>query len=224
MAPASATSAASLALGTRLWFAWACFFRVLLDGAFARRAWDVRDGVPELPPPTRRAARGDGGEEDEPPRKSMDAPSLENRRRMAKTVPEPRPDPLAVAAARETGALALLALLQREGRLVDFLQQDVTSFADEDMGAAARVVHAGCGKALREHATIDPVRTEEEGAAVELPEGYEASSVKLVGDVKGSPPYSGTLRHRGWRASKVKLPEPVAGHDVRVLAPAEVEL
>lgn len=224
MASLEASPAATLALGTRLWFAWACFFRVLFDGAFARRTWDVRDGMPELPPPTRRAAQGDGGEEDEPPRRSMDAPSLENRRRMAKTVREPRPDPQDGAAAREAGALALLALLQREGRLVDFLQQDVTTFGDEEIGAAARVVHAGCRKALGEHATIAPVRTEDEGAAVELPEGYEASSVKLVGDVKGSPPFSGTLRHRGWRASKVKLPEPVAGHDVRVLAPAEVEL
>lgn len=224
MASVEATSPVSLALGTRLWFAWACFFRVLLDGAFARRAWDVRDGMPELPPPTRRPPQGDGGEEDEPPRRSMDAPTLESRRRMAKTVREPRPDPQDVAAVRETGALGLLALLQREGRLVDFLQQDVTSFGDEEIGAAARVVHAGCRKALAEHATIDPVRTEEEGAAVEVPEGYEPSSVKLVGDVKGSPPFSGTLRHRGWRASKVKLPEPVAGHDVRVLAPAEVEL
>ncbi len=227
MAPAEAPPSTHLTLGTRLWFAWACFFRVLQGGAFARRAWAVRDGMPELPAPAAgRAKQGQGGEEDEPPRLSMDAPALtaDARRRMAKTVREPRPDPLDAAAAREVGALGLLALLQREGRLVDFLQQDVTSFGDEEIGAAARVVHAGCRKALGEHATIAPVRSEDEGAKVELEEGYEPASVKLVGDVKGSPPFHGTLRHRGWRASKVKLPEPVAGHDVRVLAPAEVEL
>lgn len=219
-----------LPIGTRLWFAWTCLFRVLFDGAFATRAFLVRDAMPEPPalPPA------EPGTSDRPaaaePRPSMEAPGPAparpetERRRLAHTVREPRPDPVAVAAAREAGALAVLALLQREGRLVDFLQQDVASFADEEIGAAARVVHAGCKKALAEHATITTVYTEEENATVEVPEGYEPASVKLVGDVKGAPPFSGKLRHRGWRASKLQLPAPVAGHDARVLAPAEVEL
>jgi hypothetical protein len=223
------TEPSELSLGTRLWFAWACFFRVLFDGSFARRAFEVREG-PAVAPPTlpsagvRRATGGD--DDDDRPRASMEAPGPEpeQRRRLARTVKEPRPDPEQASAAREAGALALLALLQREGRLVDFLRQDVTSFGDDEIGAAARVVHAGCSKALAEHATVEPVRDEAEGATVEVPVGYEPASVKLVGNVKGAPPFSGKLRHRGWRASKVKLPELVAGHDVRVLAPAEVEL
>jgi hypothetical protein len=223
-----------LPLGTRLWFAWVCLFRVLFDGAFARRAFDVRGAAPEPVrlPAAAAEGQGAGGEEEPPPvtpeapRPSLEAPrpDTEQRRRLAHTVREPRPDPAAVAAAREAGALALLALLQREGRLVDFLQQDVASFADDEIGAAARVVHAGCRKALAEHATIAEVLSDEEGATVEVPEGYEPATVKLVGDVKGAPPFSGKLRHRGWRASTLKLPEPVAGHDPRVLAPAEVEL
>lgn len=232
------TTATALPFGTRLWFAWVCFFRVLVDGAFARRAFVVRDGMPEpprLPAPASAAStarQGSGTEEDEPPpppepvRASMEMPRPDTsaRRRIAHTMREPRPDPMAMAAAREAGALAVLALLQREGRLVDFLQQDVASFGDDEIGAAARVVHAGCKKALAEHATITQVFTEAEGARVEIAEGYEPASVKLVGDVKGAPPFSGTLRHRGWRATRVALPEPVAGYDVRVLAPAEVEL
>ena len=230
------STAPALPFGTRLWFAWVCFFRVLLDGAFARRAFDVRDGMPEparLPSPSPETARqASGTEEDEPPpppdpvRPSMEGPRPDTagRRRVAHTVREPRPDPMAMAAAREAGALAVLALLQREGRLVDFLQQDVASFGDDEIGAAARVVHAGCKKALAEHATIAQVFSEPEGAKVEIAEGYEPASVKLVGDVKGAPPFAGTLRHRGWRASRLALPEPVAGYDVRILAPAEVEL
>lgn len=227
------STATALPFGTRLWFAWVCFFRVLFDGAFARRAFEVRDGMPEparLASSTSREARGT--EEDEPPappepaRPSMEAPRPEtaDRRRIARTVREPRPDPTAMAAAREAGALAVLALLQREGRLVDFLQQDVASFGDDEIGAAARVVHAGCKKALGEHATIEQVFSDAEGARVEIAEGYEPASVKLVGDVKGAPPFTGTLRHRGWRAARLALPEPVAGYDVRILAPAEVEL
>ena len=225
------TAPADLSFGTRVWFAWACFFRVLFDGAFARRAFDVRE--PHVEPARlvrgrrRVASPGDDGVESELPRPSMEGPRVAAEiepRHLAKTVREPRPDPSDVAAAREVGALSLLALLQREGRFVDFLQQDMASFGDEEIGAAARVVQAGCRKALGEHAKIEPVRDEKEGDRIEVPVGYEPSAVKLVGNVRGAPPFKGALLHRGWRASSLSLPELVSGHDVHVLAPAEVEL
>jgi uncharacterized protein DUF2760 len=123
-----------------------------------------------------------------------------------------------------TPALQLLSLLQREGRLVDFLQQDITAFSDADVGVAARVVHEGCRRALRAHAEIEPVLPEDEGSSVRLAVGFDADEVKLVGQVQGEPPYTGVLRHHGWRAKKIVLPQLVGGHDARVLAPAEVEL
>lgn len=123
-----------------------------------------------------------------------------------------------------TAALQLLALFQREGRLVDFLEQDIASFSDGDVGAAARVVHEGCRKALRAHATIEPVRSETEGSRVTLPPGFDAGEVKLIGDVRGDPPYTGALRHRGWRAARLELPAVLGSHEAPVLAPAEVEL
>jgi hypothetical protein len=121
-------------------------------------------------------------------------------------------------------ALQLLALFQREGRLVDFLEEDVASFPDADIGAAARVVHQGCRKALREHAKLAPVRSEDEGAKVTLDDGFDASQVKLTGNVEGKGPYNGTLRHRGWRVQELKLPSAAPGHDARIVAQAEVEL
>lgn len=140
------------------------------------------------------------------------------------TPPPPAPPPAALAPAPTVSALQLLSLLQREGRLVDFLQQEITSFPDADVGAAARVVHEGCRRALRAHATIEPVRSEDEGARVTLGSGFRADEVKLVGDVKGEPPYAGVLRHRGWRARQMQLPQLVGDHDAAILAPAEVEL
>lgn len=122
------------------------------------------------------------------------------------------------------GALTLLALLQREGRLVDFLEQDVASFSDADVGAAARLVHEGCRKALRAHATIAPVRSEAEESRVTVDEGYDPAAVKLTGKVGPKPPYQGTLRHAGWRVSGLRLPRALAGHDAELVAPAEVEL
>lgn len=127
-------------------------------------------------------------------------------------------------AARERGALLLLALLQREGRFVDFLQQDVTDFDDEQIGAAARVVHEGCRKALKGHLQVVPIRSEAEGDKVTLEEGYDVQANKLVGNVAGKPPYKGSVQHRGWRAQELKLPSEVGDHDPSVLAQAEVEL
>jgi hypothetical protein len=145
--------------------------------------------------------------------------------RSVRALPAPPQAPVAERKADSaTAALQLLSLLQREGRLVDFLQQDIAAFPDAEVGVAARVVHEGCRRALREHASIEPVRAETEGARVKLDEGFDADAVKLLGDVRGEPPWSGTLRHRGWRATRLELPRLVGEHDARVLAPAEVEL
>ena len=121
-------------------------------------------------------------------------------------------------------ALQLLALLQREGRLIDFLEQDVAAYSDADVGAAARAVHEGCRNVLHSHATLRPVRSEEEGARVTIAAGFPPDEIKLTGRVQGSAPYTGTLRHRGWRATAFTLPNAVRACDARVLAPAEVEL
>ena len=121
-------------------------------------------------------------------------------------------------------ALDLLALLQREGRLIDFLEEDIASFEDADIGAAARVVHEGCRKALRAHVPLEPVCDDEEGARVTLGEGYDASRFKLTGEVGAKAPDYGTLRHRGWRAKRIELPKSVGARDATVLAPAEVEI
>jgi len=121
-------------------------------------------------------------------------------------------------------ALQMLGLLQQEGRFLDFIEEDIVAFSDADIGAAARLVHEGCHKALRQYLTIEPVRGEGEGSRITLESGFDASSIRLTGNVVGQPPFTGTLAHRGWRATEAKLPKLAEGHDVNVLAPAEVEL
>jgi hypothetical protein len=120
--------------------------------------------------------------------------------------------------------LAVLGLLQREGRLVDFLQEDVASFSDAEIGAAARVVHAGSRKVLNQYLTLEPVLKETEGAAVTVPAGFNAERIRLTGNVTGQPPFRGALKHHGWVATSVKFPAVSAAFDPRVIAPAEVEL
>jgi hypothetical protein len=186
-------------LATRLWFAWLGFFKILFDADFAARAWAVREPL-ALPVAVK-------------PEKVEKA-----------TLVSAKTEPAKAEKADHSEALQLLALLQREGRLVDFLEQDIATFPDADIGAAARVVHEGSRKALRAHVKLTPVRSEEEGAKVTLAAGFDPGAVKLTGKVEGSAPFQGVLRHRGWRATSIELPTAVKGHDAHVICPAEVEL
>ena len=120
--------------------------------------------------------------------------------------------------------LMLLAAFQREGRLVDFLQQDAAGYSDEEIGGAARVVHSGCRKALRQFFDIVPATQATEGTPMTVPAGFDAERIRLTGNVSGKPPFKGTLKHHGWVATNVRMPSISDAFDPRVLAPAEVEL
>lgn len=127
----------------------------------------------------------------------------------------------------EAEIAAFLALLQEHGRLVDFAKEDITSATDQQLGAAARVVHAGCRKVLNDYFEISPFRSENEGAAVTLEPGYDAPAHRLLGSVPPNPPYSGKLVHPGWTTKSIKLPRVTGTTDQRpwpVLAPAEIEI
>ena len=134
-----------------------------------------------------------------------------------------RPAPVLKEASPEA-ALQLLGLLQRDARLIDFIEEDIARYSDADIGAAARLVHEGCRTVLREHFTIRPVREEAEGSRVTLPDGFDATAIRLTGNVVGKPPFQGSISHRGWKVAEVRLPKLAESHDARVVAPAEVEL
>ncbi len=120
--------------------------------------------------------------------------------------------------------LMLLGALQREGRLLDFLQQDIASFSDEDVGSAARVVHGGCRKVLQQYFEFEPSTPQAEGASMTVPAGFDAQRIRLTGNVSGQPPFKGTLKHHGWVAKAIRMPALSEAIDPRVVAPAEVEL
>jgi hypothetical protein len=117
-----------------------------------------------------------------------------------------------------------MATLQQDGRLIDFLQQDVGNFSDEEIGAAARVVHGGCRKAFDRLVTVQRIFKEDEGTIVTIPVGFDSNRVRLTGNVTGNPPFKGALKHHGWAASQLNFPMIADTMDYRVLAPAEVEL
>ena len=121
-------------------------------------------------------------------------------------------------------ALQLLGLLQHDARFVDFIQEDIASYADAEVGAAARLVHEGCRKVLRDNFTIQPIREEHEGSRITLPAGFDAALVRVTGNVVGQPPFNGSLTHRGWQIVAIRLPRLAGSHQVNILASAEVEL
>lgn len=121
-------------------------------------------------------------------------------------------------------AVQMLALLQRDGRLVDFLEEDVSSCPDGQLGAAVRSIHDSCRQVLERYIKLEPVLSSEEDHPVTLPVGFDPGAIKVIGSVTGGPPIRGLLRHRGWRVSQVTLPSLPQGSGRAIVAPAEVEV
>jgi hypothetical protein len=173
------------------------FFLIVFSGRYAAAvfpAWQARKALPAPPEPREKAPAK--------PAKAAEPP----------------------AGQRFAQALAVLGMLQREGRLIDFLQEEVAPFTDAEVGAAARVVHEGCRKVVRQYLSLEPVLKDAEGAKVTVPKGFDAARIRLTGNVAGEGPYSGSLKHPGWVATEVRLPTVAESIDPRVLAPAEIEL
>ena len=146
----------------------------------------------------------------------------------------PEPEPAAPEAGADLETLAeaqvlhFLSRLQEKGRLVDFVMDDIAPYSNEQVGAAARIVHQGCREALESGFDFEPVHGGPEGETITLAGDFDARSFRLVGKVPDQPPFKGTLRHRGWKASRVSLPRltgDIRGASARrVVAPAEVEI
>jgi hypothetical protein len=124
----------------------------------------------------------------------------------------------------DVGALQLLALFQREGRLVDFLNEGIDGYDDASIGAAVRDIHRGCRKVLDEHLGVRPVVDGAEDESITVDAGFDPGRIRLVGNVAGTPPFKGVLRHHGWMVVDLRMPALSSGVDPKVVAPAEVEL
>jgi hypothetical protein len=156
-------------------------------------------------------------------RKSSTTPGL-----VTAAAPTPAPaaiqPPVAAANQAEAEVVAFFALLQEKGRFVDFLMEDITSYDDTQVGAAARVIHQGCRQVLQEHFNVSAISESEEGSQVTVPAGYAGDQFRIVGKLSGDPPFTGTLIHKGWKTEFVRLPRIAKTERLPAIAPAEVEL
>lgn len=135
----------------------------------------------------------------------------------------PQAAPAAPAVKTADGALQILSILQRDARLIDFLMEDISGYADDQVGAAVRELHDQCRDAIARYVTLQPVIDGVEGTFTQAP-SKDPNLVKFIGNVPAKPPSGGLLRHKGWRATKIDLPALGAKQDAAVLAPAEIEI
>ena len=130
-----------------------------------------------------------------------------------------------LATAPTDSAMQLLSIMQQEARLIDFLKEDLASFSDEEVGAAARVIHTGGQKVLADYVTLAHIRTEDEETRITVVlKAFNPQEIRLTGNVTGNAPFNGTLVHKGWKATDMNLPKLAQNYDASVIAPAEVEL
>jgi hypothetical protein len=222
---------------SRVLLAFACFFRILFGKKLPPEAAKLLPeealpkGLPAPAPPTAPSSAPSTGAASSSAASaastsSKPSPAADAARTDKRPEPAPAPDKPKVSTAQHhrDGALALLALLQREGRLVDFLNEAIDDAPDAAIGAAVREVHRGCRKVFEQYLAMEPVMPGAEGDRTAVPMGFDPAEVRLIGEAKGEPPYRGTLVHHGWRVVDAKLPTLADGVDRAVVAPAEVEL
>jgi hypothetical protein len=137
---------------------------------------------------------------------------------------KPSPKALAPSSAPSADHLRFLSHLQQSSRLLDFFKEDISEFDDEQVGAAVRAIHRDCGKALEELIALRPLLDKEEGETIAITEGYDPQVYKLIGNLKGTPPYKGVIKHRGWKAHRLSLPKSLSEQKKEVVCPAEVEI
>jgi hypothetical protein len=183
--------------GGRVTFAFRCFFSILLHGEVPADIPQRRGELASLDP-------------------KLPAPAAPSVSRL-KEVERPAPEAF-------DRAVQMLALLQRDGRLIDFLEENISTYPDVQLGAAVRTIHESCRQMLGHYVKLEPILNSEEDQPVTVQTGFDPAAIKLIGNVAGGPPVHGVLRHKGWRVTEVNLPALPQGAGRMVIAPAEVEL
>jgi hypothetical protein len=120
--------------------------------------------------------------------------------------------------------LHTLSVLQREGRLLDFFDEDLGRYEDAQIGAAVRSIQEDCKRAIKKYIDPRPVVDADEGQPITIAPGFDMDAITLVGDVAGDPPFEGIIKHRGWKAGRKEIPKLSDIRDPAIITPAEIQI
>jgi hypothetical protein len=124
-------------------------------------------------------------------------------------------------ATSRSDALTLLAVMQKESRILDLIFDDLDGYSDEQIGGASRQVLRDLRDCLDSHVKIESLVDKQEGDVVQIPDAASPIRWKVIGDASAQ---SGTLTHAGYVAKKVALPEWTGTEEnASIIAPAEVD-
>jgi hypothetical protein len=120
-----------------------------------------------------------------------------------------------------SGAIFTLNLLQREGRLIDFLQEDIESFSDAQVGTAVRQIHRECAATLEKYFKLRAISEVAEGQEMSISSSFDPSMIRVTGNTEAGKSV-GIVRHKGWISSEQALPQQVGHRNSCVVCPAEI--
>ncbi|MDR1385047.1 MAG: DUF2760 domain-containing protein [Planctomycetaceae bacterium] len=205
-------------------------FAVLLDREKAEQIILVLDGRGLLPAPAEKSEASTVPSFGEKESDKQTHPEIAQEQIAEKTpssppaAPKPPIKQPTESTVRQSDAITLLAALQREARFLDFIKEDLDSYEDMQVGAAARTVHDKSAAVIERFFDVQPLRSEEEASKITVKK-TDIAFVQLIGDISGELPYTGQLTHHGWIARKCELPKWSGNSDAAfVLAPAEIEV
>ncbi len=147
------------------------------------------------------------------------APKIEAQPLRPAPVERPQPKP------SRSDAITLLAALQREARLLDIVKEPLDGYSDAQIGAAARDVLKNSAAVIERMFALEPLTDAEDGTPLSTPSDFDPSEYRLTGKVAGSGPFSGTVAHHGWKATRCDVPQWSGKTETAlIVAPVELEV
>jgi hypothetical protein len=141
----------------------------------------------------------------------------ESKQDSTRTKPEPT--------SGRSDAISLLSALQREARFLDLVNESLDGYSDEQIGGAARDVIRDCGSVIERMFALQPMTSVQDGESLKTPAEFDPAEYRLTGNVTGDAPFSGTLAHHGWKATKCDVPKYSGSKtSAKIVAPIELEI
>lgn len=122
-------------------------------------------------------------------------------------------------------AVSLLSALQREARLIDLVKEPLDGYSDAQIGGAAREVLKNSAAVLERMFGLVSLTEVEDGGSLTTPDLFDPAEFRLMGNVTGKAPFTGTVLHHGWKVTRCDIPQWNGKMEsAKIVAPIELEV